>query len=372
MAGARAAHRVGPARPRARVRLRRGGDGHHAQRVRGHRDDDLRPRPQAGRRGHRHQPELPAACSPPGTSARGATASWSRRSPSRSRRRRRQYVVDRFAEAITPRTRVIEVTHITNLTGPDPAGARASSRWRGRRASRCSSTARTPSPTSRSPATTLDCDYYGTSLHKWLLAPIGTGFLYVRRDQDPGTLAADGGADGDGREHPEVRGDRHPPGGEPQRHQRGARLPPRHRRRAEGGAAALPAGPLGHAAAGGERPGAGPDPARLARQRGHRARRRRRASTPRKLQAVAAGRSTTSSPRSSCTRSSRASGSRPTSTPRPTRSTLFADRVLQAIRTGHRLSGAVSLQPARAAPASRLTKGWRAECMVHAVRMPRR
>ena len=28
----------------------------------------------------------------------------------------------------------------------------------------------------------LECDYYGTSLHKWLLAPIGTGFLYVRRE----------------------------------------------------------------------------------------------------------------------------------------------------------------------------------------------
>ena len=27
----------------------------------------------------------------------------------------------------------------------------------------------------------LECDYYGTSLHKWLLAPVGTGFLYVRR-----------------------------------------------------------------------------------------------------------------------------------------------------------------------------------------------
>ena len=27
----------------------------------------------------------------------------------------------------------------------------------------------------------LGCDYYGTSLHKWLLAPIGTGFLYVAK-----------------------------------------------------------------------------------------------------------------------------------------------------------------------------------------------
>jgi len=31
----------------------------------------------------------------------------------------------------------------------------------------------------------LDCDYYGTSLHKWLFAPHGTGFLYVRRAKIP-------------------------------------------------------------------------------------------------------------------------------------------------------------------------------------------
>ncbi len=29
----------------------------------------------------------------------------------------------------------------------------------------------------------LDCDYYATSLHKWLCAPHGTGLLYVRRDR---------------------------------------------------------------------------------------------------------------------------------------------------------------------------------------------
>jgi len=46
----------------------------------------------------------------------------------------------------------------------------------------------------------LDCDYFGTSLHKWLSAPIGTGFLYVRKSKiaglwplmpPPETLAAD-------------------------------------------------------------------------------------------------------------------------------------------------------------------------------------
>jgi selenocysteine lyase/cysteine desulfurase len=31
----------------------------------------------------------------------------------------------------------------------------------------------------------LGCDYFGTSLHKWLLAPIGTGFLYVKKEKIP-------------------------------------------------------------------------------------------------------------------------------------------------------------------------------------------
>ena len=39
----------------------------------------------------------------------------------------------------------------------------------------------------------LDCDDYGTSLHKWLLAPLGTGFLYVR-SKIVEDLAADGRA----------------------------------------------------------------------------------------------------------------------------------------------------------------------------------
>jgi selenocysteine lyase/cysteine desulfurase len=29
----------------------------------------------------------------------------------------------------------------------------------------------------------LDCDYYGTSLHKWLSAPLGAGMLYVKKEK---------------------------------------------------------------------------------------------------------------------------------------------------------------------------------------------
>jgi isopenicillin-N epimerase len=92
------------------------------------------------------------------------------------------YLVEQFRSAITPRTRVIEVTHITNLTGQilpvrqivDMArplgievfvdGAHAFAHF----------------PFKRDD---LQCDYYGTSLHKWLLAPVGTGFLYVRKEK---------------------------------------------------------------------------------------------------------------------------------------------------------------------------------------------
>lgn len=31
----------------------------------------------------------------------------------------------------------------------------------------------------------LDCDYYGSSLHKWLSAPLGSGILYVKKEKIP-------------------------------------------------------------------------------------------------------------------------------------------------------------------------------------------
>jgi len=37
----------------------------------------------------------------------------------------------------------------------------------------------------------FDCDAYAVSLHKWLLAPFGTGILYVRRDRIASFKAAD-------------------------------------------------------------------------------------------------------------------------------------------------------------------------------------
>jgi selenocysteine lyase/cysteine desulfurase len=53
----------------------------------------------------------------------------------------------------------------------------------------------------------LECDYYGVSLHKWLLAPVGTGFLYVRRENIASTWplqAAPAAKDSDIRKFEEI------------------------------------------------------------------------------------------------------------------------------------------------------------------------
>src|SRR5438128_9084992 len=88
---------------------------------------------------------------------------------------------DRIEKAITPRTKVIHICHITNLTGqlfPVRDIARMA-RARGIQTIVDGAHAFAHFPFKM---TDLECDYYGCSLHKWLLAPVGTGFLYVRRE----------------------------------------------------------------------------------------------------------------------------------------------------------------------------------------------
>ena len=102
----------------------------------------------------------------------------SRRSPARARSR--------------PRTKVLHFCHITNLTGQIfPVKQMCDeARRRGVRTVVDGAHAFAHFPYK---ASDLGCDYYGTSLHKWLLAPIGTGFLYVRRENIAAALAADAG-----------------------------------------------------------------------------------------------------------------------------------------------------------------------------------
>ena len=106
-----------------------------------------------------------------------------------------EYIVEQFRKAITPRTKVIEVTHITNLTGqimPVRDIVRMA-RPLGIEVFVDGAHAFNHFPFKRDD---LECDYYGTSLHKWTLAPIGTGFLYVRKDKQEKLWSLMGSDDG--------------------------------------------------------------------------------------------------------------------------------------------------------------------------------
>ena len=93
-----------------------------------------------------------------------------------------KYLFDQFIAAVTPRTKLIELPHITNLTG-QILPIREIVDWarpRGIEVLVDGAHAFGHFPFKRDD---LGADYYGTSLHKWLLAPVGTGFLYVRKEK---------------------------------------------------------------------------------------------------------------------------------------------------------------------------------------------
>jgi selenocysteine lyase/cysteine desulfurase len=88
-------------------------------------------------------------------------------------------LVDRFAKALTPRTRVLSFSHITSPTGtilPVKEVCRLA-RERGVLTHVDGAHAIGQIPLDLHD---LGCDFYASSPHKWLMAPKGTGTLYVR------------------------------------------------------------------------------------------------------------------------------------------------------------------------------------------------
>ena len=93
-------------------------------------------------------------------------------------------IVELYANAITPKTRLLMVCQMINITGQilpvrkicemahsknvpvmvDGAHAFAHLKFK---------------------ITDLDCDFYGCSLHKWLSVPLGAGMLYVKKEYIP-------------------------------------------------------------------------------------------------------------------------------------------------------------------------------------------
>ncbi len=93
-------------------------------------------------------------------------------------------IVSLYEQAITPKTKLLMVCHMINITGQilpirkiadmahakgvkvmvDGAHAFAHIQYK---------------------ISELNCDYYGTSLHKWMSVPLGAGFLYVKKGEAP-------------------------------------------------------------------------------------------------------------------------------------------------------------------------------------------
>ncbi|MFO0984183.1 MAG: aminotransferase class V-fold PLP-dependent enzyme [Planctomycetota bacterium] len=91
-------------------------------------------------------------------------------------------IVRRYEQAIGPRTRVLHLCHVINLTGQVLPVRRLCELGRARGLEVIVDGAHAFAQLDFK-RDDLQCDYYGTSLHKWLTAPFGTGFLYVRKDK---------------------------------------------------------------------------------------------------------------------------------------------------------------------------------------------
>ena len=97
----------------------------------------------------------------------------------------REELMSQFERAITPRTRVIAVTHVTSTTGiMYPAREIADDRTAARHLDASGRRAEL----SRALDVNLKeigCDSYSASAHKWLMGPLEAGILFVRSERIP-------------------------------------------------------------------------------------------------------------------------------------------------------------------------------------------
>jgi selenocysteine lyase/cysteine desulfurase len=87
-----------------------------------------------------------------------------------------------FRDALSPRTRVVMFSHISAVTG-QIFPARAIADFAHNAGSQVIVDGALSFGVIPVDVRKLDCDYFGTSLHKGIFAPTGTGFLYVRRER---------------------------------------------------------------------------------------------------------------------------------------------------------------------------------------------
>ncbi|NJL76049.1 MAG: aminotransferase class V-fold PLP-dependent enzyme [Saprospiraceae bacterium] len=87
-----------------------------------------------------------------------------------------------FTNAFTAKTKVVHITHIINWTGQILPAQRIASEAKERGIEVLIDAAHSFAHLDYT-IPSLDCDYFGTSLHKWMSAPFGSGLLYVKKEK---------------------------------------------------------------------------------------------------------------------------------------------------------------------------------------------
>lgn len=93
-----------------------------------------------------------------------------------------EYLVQQYVKAFTPRTKVVHITHIINWNGQILPVKRIAQEAHKRGIEVVVDGAHSFAHFKFS-IPDLDADYFASSLHKWLYAPIGSGLLYVKKDK---------------------------------------------------------------------------------------------------------------------------------------------------------------------------------------------
>jgi selenocysteine lyase/cysteine desulfurase len=93
-----------------------------------------------------------------------------------------QFIVRKFKEAFTSQTKVVMITHLVNWSGqimPAALISRAAKKYNPAIQVVIDGAHSFAHLTYKIPD--LEGDYFGTSLHKWLCSPFGTGMLYIKQ-----------------------------------------------------------------------------------------------------------------------------------------------------------------------------------------------
>lgn len=92
------------------------------------------------------------------------------------------FIVEQYARAMSPKTKLVHITHLINWTGQVLPARKIADKAKEKGIEVLVDGAHSFAHL-QNKISDLNCDYFGTSLHKWLCCPFGTGMLYVKKEK---------------------------------------------------------------------------------------------------------------------------------------------------------------------------------------------